>query len=292
MNPRGEAGRLEPRIRAATDEDVAAIDTLMAGHDEVTDAPPPRPGARAAQLRLLLGRGEVLVAEIDGRVVGFGGTIHTGRAVHLSDLFIDKDHLGRGIGGRLLPLLFHDRWPRTTFASGDPRAMPLYLRSGMTPHWPNVYVTGIAEALPQTGDVAKEAAEPARLAAIEADWTGVDRTADYQMWTGRDGARPEVVHRRGTPVAIVQSRRRVRGEGRWIDRLLVAADADPVTTTLAALRLAAEPGQEIGACIPGPHPALAVLVTAGFRIVDGDTFMASEPDLVDPIRTFVDPSTP
>ena len=29
-----------------------------------------------------------------------------------------------------------DAWPRTTFASDDPRAMPLYLRAGMRPWWP------------------------------------------------------------------------------------------------------------------------------------------------------------
>ena len=72
----------------------------------------------------------------------------------------------------------------------------------------------------------------------------------------------------------------------------VAPDADPLETALAAMRFAAAPGQEVGACMPGPNPALGALVSSGFRVVDGDTFMASEPDLVDPIRTFVDPEAP
>jgi hypothetical protein len=33
-------------------------------------------------------------------------------------------------------------------------------------------------------------------------------------------------------------------------------------------------------------------VDAGFRIFDRDTFMASEPGLIDPERTIVDPGIP
>ena len=287
------AGRLEPLIRRATDGDVAAIDSILDGYDAVSDAPPPRPGVRAEHLRQLLNRGEALVAVIDGRMLGFGGTIDTGRAVHLTDLFIDREFLGRGIGGRLLPLLFRDRWPRTTFASDDPRALPLYIRAGMTPYWLNVYVSADEASLPEmpSGCDAGQATA-AQLAVIEAGWTGNDRSADYAMWADREGARPTIVRQDGTIVAIVQSRARMRGDGRWIDRLVVAPTADPVASAVAAMRCASEPGREIGACLPGPNPALGALVMSGFRIVDGDTFMASEPDLVDPIRTFVDSSLP
>ena len=285
--------RLDPSIRPATDDDVAAIDTLLDGHDAVSAAPPLRPGIRAAHIRQALRRGQVLVAQIDGAVVGFGSTIDTGRAVHLADLFVDRGFLGRGIGGRLLPRLFGDRWPRTTFASDDPRAIPLYIRTGMTPLWPNVYVTADERVLPEVASgFESEPATADQIAAIETEWTGVDRSADHAIWSDRDGARPFVVRRAGTVVAIVQARRRIRGEGRWLDRLRVAPTADPLETALAAIRFAAAPGQEIGACIPGPNPALGALVRSGFRVVDGDTFMASEPDLVDPIRTFVDPGAP
>jgi GNAT superfamily N-acetyltransferase len=287
--------RLDPNIRPATDDDVAAIDRLLDGHDAVSAAPPLRPGVRVAHIRQALRRGDVHVAEIDGAVVGFGSTVDTGRALHLADLFVDRGFLGRGIGSRLLPGLFGERWPRTTFASDDPRAMPLYIRTGMTPLWPNVYVTADERLLPEVAsDYDAEPATAEQIAAIEADWTEVDRAADHAIWGDRDGAQPFVVRRAGTPVAIVQARRRIRGEGRWLDRLYVAPAADPLEASLAALRFAAAaaPGQEIGACIPGPHPALGVLVRAGFRVVDGDTFMASEPDLVDPIRTFVDPGAP
>ena len=285
--------RLDPTIRPATDDDVAAIDSLLDGHDAVSAAPPLRPGLRAAHIRQALRRGTVHVAEVEGAVVGFGSTVDTGRALHLADLFVDREFLGRGIGSRLLPELFGDRWPRTTFASDDPRAMPLYIRAGMTPLWPNVYVTADERRLPEVAEgFDYEPATVEQVAAIEREWTGDDRSADHAMWGDRDGAQPFVVRRAGTVVAIVQARRRIRGEGRWIDRLRVAPTEDPLEASLAAMRFASAPGLEIGACIPGPSPALGVLVRSGFRVVDGDTFMASEPDLVDPLRTFVDPGAP
>ncbi len=285
--------RLDPLIRPATDDDVAAIDTLLVGHDAVSGAPPLRPGLRAAHLRQALRRGKVDVAQIDGAIVGFGTTVETGRAIHLADLFVDRAFLGRGIGGRLLPGLFGDQWPRTTFASDDPRAMPLYMRAGMTPLWPNVYVTADERFLPEVAaGFHSEPATAQEIAAIESEWTDVDRSADHAIWGDREGAQPFVVRRAGRAVAIVQARRRIRGEGRWVDRLLVAPKAEPLETALAAMRFAAAPGQEIGGCIPGPNPALGALVRSGFRVVDGDTFMASEPNVVDPIRTFVDPGAP
>jgi len=154
--------------------------------------------------------------------------------------------------------------------------MPLYMRAGMTPLWPNVYVTADERFLPEIAPGFDfEPATPEQISGIEGEWTGVVRSADHACWADRDGARPFVVRRAGTVVAIVQSRRRVRGEGRWIDRLRVAPRAEPLETALAALRFAAAPSQEIGARIPGPNPALGALVRSGFRVVDGDMFLAS-----------------
>ena len=52
--------------------------------------------------------------------------------------------------------------------------------------------------------------------------------------------------------------------------------------TLAALRRAAGDGQGLAVASRARSPALRPLLEAGFRIDDRDTFMASEPDLVDP----------
>jgi hypothetical protein len=41
--------------------------------------------------------------------------------------------------------------------------------------------------------------------------------------------------------------------------------------------------------MPGPNPAVRPLLEAGFRIEERDTYMASEPDLVDPARLLPNP---
>jgi hypothetical protein len=56
-----------------------------------------------------------------------------------------------------------------------------------------------------------------------------------------------------------------------------------VPSTLVAMRHAADEDGVIGACVMGPNPALRPLVVEhGFRIVDRDTFMATDPSLLDP----------
>ena len=59
--------------------------------------------------------------------------LDTGRARMLADLFVEPGRLGQGLGRPLLTALFEDAPVRATFASSDPRALPLYVRAGMTP---------------------------------------------------------------------------------------------------------------------------------------------------------------
>ncbi len=72
-------------------------------------------------------------------------------------------------------------------------------------------------------------------------------------------------------------------DARALERLVVRPDADPVAPILAGLVRAAGGGQ-IEGCVPGPNPVLPILLEAGFRIVDQDTFLASDGDLADPER--------
>ena len=49
------------------------------------------------------------------------------------------------------------------------------------------------------------------------------------------------------------------------------------------MRHAADEDGVVGACVMGPNPALrALIVDYGFRIVDRDTFMSTDPSLLDP----------
>ena len=55
----------------------------------------------------------------------------------LGSLFVRNDLRGRGVGRTLLEAILSDASGRATFASSDPRALPLYVRFGMRPITPD-----------------------------------------------------------------------------------------------------------------------------------------------------------
>jgi GNAT superfamily N-acetyltransferase len=263
------------------------LDALLRAYDSPNATPRLQPGAYHDYLDHLLGRGTAVVAETAAGIVGFGASVDTGRAIHLADLFVDEGLLGQGLGRRLIEPLFPDGRPRTTFASDDPRAMNLYVRLGMVPLWPNLYVDGRASRLPAVPGVEIVDAGTDEVAGLELEWTGIDRAADYRIWGARLGHRPFVIRAGGRIVAAGHSRPRHRGGGRWLDRLVAARDVDSGPTVIAALRHAADGDEPIGTCLMGPNTALRpLLVECGFRIVDRDTVMASDEDLFDPRRIY------
>jgi GNAT superfamily N-acetyltransferase len=276
-------------IRAATVADLRAIRAIVDADEEPPDAAAGGfPEALDAYYRFLIEHGEVLVALDGERAVGFGATIDTGRGVHLADLFVVRDRQGEGIGRRLLEGCYLDRWPRTTFSSDDPRALPLYVRMGMAPLWPDLYVAGDARRLPApAANLEVEPATPDAVAALERDWIGVDRPLVHRYWAGQPADVPLVVRRAGRAIAAGHARSRLRGGGRWMNTFLVAPDEEPHDPTLAALRWAADSEGRIGGCVPGPHPILPTLLAAGFRIADRDIHQASDAGLVDAGRSLV-----
>ncbi len=274
------------RIRPATDDDVGAILGVWAANGDTI----PKGGVDilTPYLAHLLRTGRVLVAEDSDRVVGFGAVVERTGVTHLADLFVLPDRFGEGIGGRLLDAVFGDAGARTTFASSDPRAMPLYVRAGMSPLWPNLYLDVDASALPPSSPTAVcEPAETASLVQLEQLWLGDASTADHRFWASLPEARPFVVVDRGQPVAAVHARTRRSGQDRWINRVVMAPDCDPAVVLVAAYRHASEGGR-IGSCLPGPNPALRMLLAGGARIIDQDTYMASDPSPFDPLRRISD----
>jgi GNAT superfamily N-acetyltransferase len=273
----------EARLRSATVDDIPAMDELMrAANPPPPDEPPLPKGAVDAYLRYLVEHGTAAVADLDGVVIGFGVTIFNGRTTHLADLFVAAEHQGQGHGGRLVAAVFGDRRPRTTFSSEDPRAMPVYIRAGMSPLWPNLYVSGDPAALATPEGIAVERASVEEVARLDGEWGAVDRSTAVDFWRTLPDVRPYIVSRAGRPVAVFLGRRRFNGFGRVIDRARVAPGEHPTLPLLAAVRQAAEGDRLITVAVPGPSPLLPVLLGAGFRIRDRDTFMASEPGLVDP----------
>jgi GNAT superfamily N-acetyltransferase len=271
----------ERTIRPATPEDVPAIRAILAAHGN--DGPVGRVDIVGPYVRHLILRHRVLVTELGPALVAFGAVAHAGVADHLADLFVAPDRLGQGLGRPLLAALFAGADRRTTFASDDPRALPSYVRAGMAPWWVQLYLTGDAARLPATRGLDVEGSTPAALAALELAWTGVDRAVDHEHWAAQAESDPFLVVDDEGALALAYARARQVGDLRVINRLLVRPGADPVPAIILALRRAGG-GGPVECVIPGPNPALPVLLDHGFRITDRDQFLASDPGIIDPVR--------
>ena len=279
-------------IRAATPDDVPAIRAILAAHGN--DDPPGErrgPDVVGPYVAHLLAHHRGLVHEAPDGVAAFGFVVDTGRSFMLADLFVRPDRLGEGIGRPLLDALFEGCTPRATLASDDPRALPLYARAGLVPLWPSFYLQADAAVAARAGDHARAhgleaaAADPATFPALERAWTGVGRETDHPFWASMPGADPFVVLDADGPVALGYGRDRQTGPGaRALDRLVIRPGVAPISPALAALARAAARGTTIDLCLPGPNPALRVLLDLGVRVVDRDLYMAGPVDLVDPVR--------
>jgi GNAT superfamily N-acetyltransferase len=277
--------------RPATIADAEALDRIALAAEDHGDFPSYAPGINVPYLRYLIGRGRAIVAEADGEPVGFGASVWTGRSTHLADLFVLPARQSHGIGRRLLDEVLGDAWPRTTFGSGDPRALPLYLRAGMRALWPNLYLTGDPTRLPPIDAALRVVdADVARVAALDGSWTGADRRPDVEYWSTLPEVRPFIVERvaDGAAVGVGIGRARFTGPGRWLARAVAAPDADGGPVLIAALAHGLAGGSVGGGCVPGSSPLARALLESGFRIADQDTFLASDPSVVDPWREIID----
>jgi GNAT superfamily N-acetyltransferase len=274
-------------IRPATLEDLPAIRAILVAHGN--DGPVVVADVVGPYLTHLIGRGRARVAVIEDAIVGFGAAIDTGHGVHLADLFVQPERLGQGIGRPLLAATLEGAIQRTTFASDDPRALPIYVRAGMQPLWASLYVQGQSTALTRTdADLRTESATSVRLAALELDWTGVDRSLDHAFWGTMAEGDAFVVRDRSSVAAFGYARVRQAAQIRVLDRLIIHRDADPVAAAFAAIGRAGRGGPVL-TCLLGPHPALRPLLEAGFRVVDRDQFLASDPAIADPVRLIPNP---
>jgi GNAT superfamily N-acetyltransferase len=283
------AGGRSIDLREATEADLPAIRAILAAHGN--DGPIVFGDVVGPYLRHLFRRGRALVAIDDAAVVGFGATIDAGAAVHLADLFVRPDRLGQGIGRPLLDAVFEGAERRSTFASDDPRAMPLYVRAGMRPWWASLYVEGNAAGLPpDPAGITTRDASAAELAAIERGWSGHDRLDEWEHWATQIESDTFVVLLDGEVVGIANARARQAAPVRALNRLLVHPDpaVDPLAVTLSAVRRAAR-DRIVLVTVQGPSPALRPLLERGFRIADRDQFMATDRDILDPARLIPSP---
>ncbi|GAB4051999.1 GNAT family N-acetyltransferase [Catellatospora paridis] len=224
-----------------------------------------------------LDNGRLTAGFADGVVVGFGATFARGGLTHLADLFVLPEHQSSGLGRTLLTRLLTVDAPRVTFASSDPRAVALYIRQGMRPICPLLYLRGPLGALPGPGAARPagpgEEAGPdavAAVAVLDADASGGRRDADLAWYAALPGV--TTVHT-GTGYAMVRDTRdgvQVGPAGGQTTRHCT----DAVLAALARHRAAGT----ATLCLFGPNPLLPVLLEAGFTIADMDVFLSSGAD--------------
>lgn len=256
-------------VRPADAADDAQIGQIAAANGQ----PPEDSGRDPRYLAHLRIHGHVLVAEFGDRLAGFAATRQADRVTLLCDLFVDPRRHGSGIGHRLLDAAFDGSADRVTFSSQDPRALPLYARYGLSPRWPLLYLRGNPAGVTATAQDRAAGPASARLvdsgeaAAAERALADVDRGPDYQYWGSLPGSSGLLIEQdRQVIAAGVTSEAKLR-------HLAVGVAADAATAVLAALPVLHGPA--IRLCLPGPHPALATLLRAGFLIDDFDHYMSN-----------------
>jgi GNAT superfamily N-acetyltransferase len=261
-------------IRAVGPADLAAVRRIAGTHDVLAQWPtgPDFLDCERAFGRLLLG-------DVDGRVVGFGGVLRRGGLTHLGDLFVAADRQSAGLGRALLDGLLDGAGRRVTYASADPRAVALYVRYGMIPRRPLLYLVGPADALSTVDDFGPvPPARPADHAALvdaDAAISGGTRDDVLRWYTGL----PTVDRwRTGAGYALAR---------RVDDRVQIgpAGGADPVASAHAVIAAGRRyPGRRILVSLFGTHPLLPALLRAGYRIDDTDTLMSSDDGQFSPDR--------
>ena len=174
-------------VRAATEADIEAIAAIAIAtgqHDEWS-------AANAAYTGHLMLRGRVVVAELRGKVAGFGAAQRLGTGpgavTILCDLFVDPTAQGNGCGRAMLTAVWAGAPRRMTFSSLHSNAVPLYTSFGLDAWWPLLYLHRQPGQLPTATGWAVERTTADDVAQLEFGWTGLDRTADHRAWNARPG---------------------------------------------------------------------------------------------------------
>jgi GNAT superfamily N-acetyltransferase len=301
----------EVLVREAAEPDsgaIAAVAIATGQHDEWSAANP-------AYIGHLMHCGRVVVAELGGKVAGFGAVQRLGTGLDavtmLCDLFVDPTAHGKGCGRAMLTALWADASRRMTFSSLHSHAMPLYTSFGLDAWWPLLYLHGQPDRLSGADGWTVERAGADDVAQLECGWTGVDRTADYGAWGARPGGSAVIASVRGEALAVGTVI--ATGPARGIEHMAVSPAADDTTAGAAVLAVlgwldptesgapqggaaeggAAEGGAAEGGaahvCLPAPHPAVRPLLAGGWIFNEFDLFMATEPALLDPRRAVPSP---
>jgi GNAT superfamily N-acetyltransferase len=248
------------RIERATADHLEGVRAIAAGYGNLEDWPN-RPDALDFELRT----DALWVALERSTVAGYAGVVRHGAIAHLADLFVAHERRGAGIGRALLDAALPRAGVRITFASGDEHALPLYVRAGLRPLAPLLYLEGAAH-----GEPAAQRVSVAEIADRDAAASGRERH-DLLAFLAEAGGYALAGDRPGAYAVV-----RPAPNAAWLGP--AAADSGELLAFAAAV-IAAHGRARLA--LGGPHAALAPLLAAGFRILGSDTYMASDRGAVD-----------
>lgn len=249
------------QIRAATRLDEPGLMGVASAHEIAGNDSVQNPRYQA----LLRDCGRLVVADVDGSVVGFGGMIQVHGVAMITDLFVLEDHHGRGLGSAMTAALLDGYPQRMTFSSRHPAARATYAAAGMEPRWFLRYLHGGAGA-------AAAADTHLRAVAVGAESIVSDRP---ELITFFGGAL--LLHVLDGDDIVGQALVTDAGTHLALDRLVTTAAHDAAMT--AVLR-ALPSTRAVEACVPEPSPAHDRLLSLGFAEIEYDLHMSSAPDLL------------
>jgi GNAT superfamily N-acetyltransferase len=142
------------------------------------EPPVPRLEVFVNQQQHLLETGTSVVAESDGRLLGFGASWQRGEHWFLAALFVDQAMQGRGVGAALLDAVWAAAPRRRTITDSiQPVSNALYGRRGLVPATPILRFSGRP-----VSDGRRLQPVEADLAAIDVAAYGFDRAVDHAYW--------------------------------------------------------------------------------------------------------------
>ena len=271
-------------FRLAQETDLAqAYDVFY--QNEIIDTPaPPAPGNIPSTLRHILKTGTMYVAEQDGRILAFASAITRDHITFLTDMFVRPGQQSARLGKTLLQhVLPPNEHIRCTMSSTDPRALALYIRSGMQPQWPNfcLRLNGpIRGNLPTTDiEIVEGQAGDPEFVRWDAQVSGRSRPIDHTYWIREQRAIPLWFQRQGNTIGYGYIR---LGAGTlWypeactLGPIGTRTPEDATACVLAAVGWARDHAKVLLIKVPGPHPSLAPLLNLGFHITYVETFVST-----------------
>lgn len=236
------------RVRDLEDSDRAALPGLAAACGQTG----PFSAEDPAYVEAVARGGRFVVALDDDTPIGFAGMVDRDDVAFLTDLFVVPAAQGAGAGAALLSVVWDGTAERATSASTHPAALTSYVRWGLVPAWPLLYLEAAGTAAP-----VPEAVTPSALSPADLGWP-----------VAAEGLQVLDV---GSMAAAVLARRDGSAD---VLRAVVEGPTD-LELLLEAARATAAEGGVARLQVPGAHQGLDAAVAAGARVVDADIWCAT-----------------